>query len=63
VFDSDFVEAAQTAEAFLVFAEIGLEAACQDAEEPVVRLAFAVLGLQDVVDPDPGQELLDEEGA
>jgi hypothetical protein len=66
VFDSDFVQAAQTAAAFPVFGGLGLEATCQDAGEPVASLASAVLALvpfQDVADLVPGQELLGEEGA
>jgi len=63
VFDSDFVQAAETAEASPVFVVLGFEVTCQDAGEPVVCLVFAVLGLQDVADLDPGQELLGEEGA
>ena len=60
MFDFDFVSVAQTAaEAFPVFGGIGLEAACQDAGEPVLGEAFLVFAVLDLeLFQDAGQELL-----
>lgn len=63
--DSGFVQAAEIAEAFPVFGELGLEATFQDAGE-LARLVSVGLGLeplQDVADLVLGQGLLGEEGA